>query len=270
MTGSDSTRDWANIDADSDAEAFVEALDEEAARKEYVDFTLERHDMMDVAAGDSVLDVGCGQGVDVRLLASHVGADGEVIGIDASQTMLDAARERTENTDTVSFEAGDAMDLSFPDDRFDAVQAARVLCHVEAPERVLSELTRVTRAGGSVGITDIDLGSHVMDIPSGHSLEELSVEYAVHEHPRMGRRLYRLMSEAGLEDIDASLSAADSYDFDFLNRAIRYDEWLDAMVAAGEISRASADEWLDACQRASDEGAFFKAGMGFTVVGTVR
>lgn len=263
------TRDWASIDSDSDAEAFVEALDEEAAREEYLQIKLERHESMNVGDGDSVLDVGCGQGIDVRLLASRVGSEGEVIGIDANETMLDAARERTENTENVRFEAGDAMDLSFPDDRFDAVQAERVLCHTEAPERAISELMRVTPPGGSVCVTEIDLGSHVMDIPSGHSVEDLSLEYAIHEDPRMGRRLYRLMNEAGLDDLDVSLEAVDFYDFDFLNRAIRFDEWLDSMVAAGEITDSNADEWLEACQRASDEGQFFYAGTGYTVVGTV-
>lgn len=269
MTESGSNRDWSSIDADSDAEEFVEALDEEAARGDYLEMKLERHELMGVGDGDHVLDVGCGQGVDVRLLSSRVGPEGSVIGIDVNGTMLEAARERTQATENVRFESGDAMALEFADDSFDAVQAERVLCHIATPKQALSELLRVTRSGGRVGITDIDLGSHTMDTPTGHSVEDLDPEYAIHEHPKLGRRLYRLMTEAGLGDLQVSLEAVDSYDFDFLNRAIRYDEWLDAMVAADEMSRSKADAWLEACQTASDEGKFFLAGTGFTVVGSV-
>lgn len=269
MTDSGSKRDWASIDADSDAEEFVEALDEEAAREDYLEVKLERHELMGVAEGDNVLDVGCGQGIDVRLLSSRVGAEGSVLGIDASETMLEAARERTEVTDNVRFERGDALDLGFADDRFDAVQAERVLCHLETPTRALSEFVRVTRPGGRVGISEVDMGSHIMDTPTGHSVEDLDPEYAIHEHPLIGRRMYRLMNEAGLVDVDVSLAAFHDLSFDFLQRVIPYDDWLDAMVAADEISRSEADAWLEAVQTASDEGRFFNGGMGITVVGTV-
>lgn len=269
MTDPGSNRDWASIDSDANPEEFVEALDEEAAREDYIEIKLARHELMDVSTGDRILDAGCGQGVDLRLLASRVGSEAELIGVDISETVVEAARERTESTPNIRFETDDVMDLKFSDDSFDAAQAERTLCHADDPKQALSEMVRVTRPGGRVGITEVDLGSHIMDTPTGHSVEDLIPHYAIHKNPLIGRRMYRLMAETGLVDVDASLGAVHDLEFDFLNRAIRFDEWIDAMVEADEIARSAADEWLNGAQTASEDGQFFYGGMGVTVVGTV-
>lgn len=270
MTDSESGRDWASIDSDAGAEEFVEILDEEAAREEYIEVKGQRHDLLGLSTGDRILDVGCGLGIDVRMLASRVGPEGEVVGIDTSETMLKTARERTANTSNVRFEQGDAMDLSFADESFDAVQAERVFCHTDAPRKGLSELTRVTRPGGRVGVTEPDLGSLIIETPGGQSMDDLAPEYAVHKQPLLGRRLFRLANDAGWTDIDVNLSAVREVNrFEFMKQAIMFEEWLDAMESAGEITHAEADEWLAGCREANDEGLFFGAGLGFTVVGTV-
>lgn len=269
MTDADSSRDWAKIDSDTEAEEFVEVLDEEASRKGYIEVKLQRHERLDLSPGDRVLDVGCGQGVDVRLLSSRVGPEGEVVGVDASETMLEAARERTEHTGNVRFESGDAMDLSFADDSFDAVQSERVLVHTDAPDQALSELARVTRPGGRVAVTEPDLGSIIIATPGGQSMDDLNPEYAVHQQPLLGRRLFQLAQEAGWTDLDVDLNAEHVPDFEFAAQALMLEEWLDAMESVGEITRTKANEWLKGCRQANDEGMFFGAGMLFTVVGTV-
>lgn len=269
MTDSNSTCDWASIDSNTGAEKFVEVLDEEAAREDYIEFKLQRHNLMRLSPGDRVLDAGCGQGVDVRLLASHVGPEGEVVGVDISEKMLEAARERTESTPNIRFETGDVMDLGFPKDSFDAVQSERVLCHTDAPDDVLSELARVTRPDGRVGVTEPDLGSLIIETPGGQSMDTLDPEYAVHEQPLLGRRLFRMAKAAGWTDIDVDLHANHVADYRFAEQAIMFDEWLDAMVSAGELKRAEADAWLEGCRQANEGGTFFGAGTAFTVVGTV-
>lgn len=269
MTEPESGRDWASIDADADAEEFVEALDEEAAREGYVEMKLQRHDLLHISPGQRVLDVGCGQGIDVRLLASRVGPEGEVVGIDSSETMLEAARERTEDTSNIRFESGDAMDLSFADDSFDTVQSERVLTHTDDPKSVLSELIRVTLPGGRVGVTEPDVGSIIIETPDGQSMDVFNPEFAVHQQPKLGRRLFRIAKAAGLQDIDVEIHAEHVGDFEFANRAVMFDEWLDAMVEAGELTEAEANEWLEGCRQANESGLFFGAGMLFTVVGTV-
>lgn len=98
---------------------------------------------------ERALDVGCGTGALAYALAPHVG---EVIGVDASEEYVDAARRNAPGNCT--FELGDAAALSFPYGAFDLVGCLRVLHHLRRPELVVSELARVTRPGGRILLVD--------------------------------------------------------------------------------------------------------------------
>jgi SAM-dependent methyltransferase len=77
-------------------------------------------EMLEIAAGDAVLDVACGPGNFTRAFADVAGDDGLVVGLDASRTMLaQAARERP--GDGVEYVRASATDLPFADGSFDAV-----------------------------------------------------------------------------------------------------------------------------------------------------
>lgn len=130
----------------------------------------ERHDELVARArrllaplgGDErALDVGCGTGALAYALAPLVG---EVVGIDASEELLGAAREHAPPGCT--FVVGDAEALPFPYGDFDLVGCLRVLHHVRRPELVVAEVARVTRPGGRILLAD-QLG----DIDPMRSLE---------------------------------------------------------------------------------------------------
>jgi 2-polyprenyl-3-methyl-5-hydroxy-6-metoxy-1,4-benzoquinol methylase len=95
------------------------------------------------AAPDSVLDVGCGEGVLTARWAERLGSR-RVVGVDLLDPKLEAHWEgrRREN---LEFQAMRADDLQFADDEFDLATAIEVLEHVPDPERTLSEMTRVAR-----------------------------------------------------------------------------------------------------------------------------
>ena len=94
--------------------------------------------------GASVLDVGCGGG----FLSNHLARSGyRVTGLDASRESLVVAT-RHDATHTVKYEQGDALGLPYADASFDAVCAMDFLEHVEEPERVIEECSRVLRPGG--------------------------------------------------------------------------------------------------------------------------
>lgn len=269
MTDSDPARDWTEIDADASADEFVESMDRVAEREGMQEAKQRSYEQLNIELGNRVLDVGCGQGVDVYQLAERVGPEGEAVGIDNSETMLDAARERGEDVSNVRFELDDATELSFPDDHFDAARAERVLLHLEDPEQAVSELVRVTRPSGRVGLMDSDLGATIWDNPGGYSFEFLLLEHAPARNPRIGRQLFRLAKQAGLTDIGPEVMAGVNNDFEYFYEIGMIEDWLEAMIDAGEISRAEADDWVAGCREANEAGLFFSAGMGFLVAGTV-
>lgn len=100
-----------------------------------------------VAKGTRVLDVACGPGY-VADAAAKRGA--LAIGIDFSSVMVDEARRRYP---AVEFQGGDAEQLSFGDESFDAVVLNFGMLHLGQPERALNEAYRVLRRGGRVAFT---------------------------------------------------------------------------------------------------------------------
>ena len=98
---------------------------------------------LDVHAGDSVLDAGCGTGDDVRAMAPWVEPTGRVVGLDL--TLVEARRRAEEAGIPVEFVQGDVQRLPFADDTFTACRAERMLQHLEDPRQALCELVRVTR-----------------------------------------------------------------------------------------------------------------------------
>jgi SAM-dependent methyltransferase len=103
-------------------------------------------DLAGIAAGQRVLDVGCGPGALTAELVERVGAD-SVVAIDPSQPFVDAARARHPGVDV---RLGTAEQLPFPDDEFDAAIAQLVVQFMRDPAAGVGEMARVTRRGGAV------------------------------------------------------------------------------------------------------------------------
>jgi ubiquinone/menaquinone biosynthesis C-methylase UbiE len=110
--------------------------------------------LMGLSPGDVALDVACGPGNFTREFARVVGADGLVVGIDGSRTMLErgAAELARSGQDNVALIRGDATDLPFRDDRFDAVCCFAALHLFAEPVRALEQMRRVLKDGGRIAI----------------------------------------------------------------------------------------------------------------------
>src|SRR5216683_1763574 len=77
------------------------------------------YDLLDLAPGHSVLDVGCGIGDDARALAARVGARGKVTGVDKDLAMIaEAWRRNSSGNLPVEFCLGEAHELEFGDGNF--------------------------------------------------------------------------------------------------------------------------------------------------------
>jgi phosphatidylethanolamine/phosphatidyl-N-methylethanolamine N-methyltransferase len=103
---------------------------------------------MDIQAGERVLEVGVGTGINLSLYPREAA----VTGIDFSSSMLEKARERAARKDAapVRLLQMDAADLKFADDAFDIVYAPYLISVVPDPVRVAQEMRRVCRPGGRI------------------------------------------------------------------------------------------------------------------------
>lgn len=105
------------------------------------------------ALGGRVLEVGVGTGL--ALPAYRPGV--EVTGIDASAEMLEKAREKVAElglTHVKALREMDARKLDFPDGSFDHIAAMHIMSVVPEPERVMAEMARVLRPGGTILIVN--------------------------------------------------------------------------------------------------------------------
>lgn len=113
---------------------------------------------LELGEGDSVLEVGCGPGVNFELIRQAMGADGELVAVDYSPEMVSKARERVaehgwENVTVVRADATTA-DLGGP---YDAAIATLALGVMPDVERTVRNVHSSLRSGGSLGVLDLQV-----------------------------------------------------------------------------------------------------------------
>ena len=163
-----------------------------------VDFFL-RH----LEPGMSVLDCGCGPGTITQGIAEIV-APGRVVGCDLEPGMVARATAEAEGKglDNLSFQVGNILDLPFEDNTFDAVMSCAVTEHLSEPVKAMSELGRVAKQGGIVGITRTDWSANLF-APACPAAERF-IELFEHGFSTQGATMFggkdlpRMLQEAGL------------------------------------------------------------------------
>lgn len=120
-----------------------------------------------INAGERILDVGCGAGVDAILAAMMAGPDGSAVGVDMVPEMLARAASNRKMTgvQNVSFQNAAGNNLPFPDDSFDVVISNGVINLIPDKEGALTEIHRVLKPGGRLMVADqVAVGSVQTDI----------------------------------------------------------------------------------------------------------
>ena len=129
---------------------------------------------MDIQAGERVLEVGVGTGINLSLYPREAA----VTGIDFSSSMLEKARERAARKDAapVRLLQMDAADLKFTDGGFDIVYAPYLISVVPDPIKVATEMRRVCRPGGRI----IFLNHFLSPNPILSRVERLISPFTIH------------------------------------------------------------------------------------------
>jgi ubiquinone/menaquinone biosynthesis C-methylase UbiE len=152
---------WTRVDQTTDPSFYANLL--QATRADDVERA--RQDpaavfgALDLRPGLRLLDVGCGTGDYLRVMAPLV-APGEAVGIDLSDELVKLAELRSlPEHPNLSFRAADVYDLPFADASFERLTATQVMVHLSQPWEAVSELRRVLVPGGRLAIAEWDWDS---------------------------------------------------------------------------------------------------------------
>jgi arsenite methyltransferase len=151
-------------------------------------------------AGETVLDLGSGGGIDVLLSARRVGPTGKAYGLDMTDEMLTLARanQRKAGVENVEFLKGEIESIPLPDDSVDVVISNCVINLSADKDRVLRETFRVLKPGGRFAVSDVIVRGDVPDqVRRSMEMWVGCIAGALHDDEYIGK-----LAEAGFEGID--------------------------------------------------------------------
>jgi len=156
--------------------------------------------LAELRAGETVLDLGSGGGIDVLLSAKRVGPTGKAYGLDMTDEMLTLARtnQQAAGVTNVEFLKGEIENIPLPPSSVDVIISNCVINLSSDKRRVLAEAFRVLRPGGRFAVSDVVVRGEVpAEVRRSMELWVGCIAGALEE-----AEYRRFLSEAGFADVD--------------------------------------------------------------------
>lgn len=196
--------------------------------------------LAELRAGETVLDLGSGGGIDVLLSAKRVGATGFAYGLDMTDSMLELARRNAAEAgvSNVEFLKGDIANIPLPDNSVDVIISNCVINLAADKAPVVHEAFRVLKPNGRFAVSDIVIqGGLPLDADNNQELRRSMSAWAGCIAGALTDDEYRtLLHDAGFTNID--LEVTRRYDLDGVRHLL--PDWmldLDPAVLADAVGR---------------------------------
>lgn len=249
---------YSNIDNTNNPTKYVRRLDKQGASDLWLLIKAQMLSLLEVSKGDSVIDVGCGTGSDVRAIAQIVGESGRAVGVDSSTTMIQEAFRRSEGLNLpTEFYVGDAENLGFSDNSFDCCRVERVLQHLQNPQQSLLEIVRVANLGARIVIVEPDYGSIKIEGANPTITSKLIKRRCSHfRSPHIGMQLPLLYKRLGLVKIAVTVTQVVNENFEDDHEKFLLSKYVEPAVTTGVVSAQECHEWINDLKGAADQGNY--------------
>jgi SAM-dependent methyltransferase len=255
---------FTSVDEQEDPGAWVEVLDTVRGDPTYRAYKARILEQLRPTAGGRYLEVGTGAGVDAIALRDRFGVD--VVGVDASRTMVEEAIRRGLDTALVA----DAASLPFEDASFDGAWSDRTFQHLLDPQAALAELIRVTRSGGRLVVVDPDYDTQVVDVADqalARRVLRFRADHLLH-NGTLAHRLGGMFVGAGLSDVSVEPFTVVLRDPTALDNAMGLRDWAGVAHERGLLAADDVAAWERSLDEAIETGHFLYSFTLFLTAGT--
>ncbi|MEN8132759.1 MAG: class I SAM-dependent methyltransferase [Pseudomonadota bacterium] len=134
-------------------------------------------DALALRPGNTVVEIGCGTGLNFALLEERIGSQGKIVGVDISKEMLDRAKARAHAAGwhNVELVCCAASDFNFPDDTR-GILATGVLTYEPEFDKVIETGAKALAPGGRWVVLDYKMPRRLSDLTSQHAVTRAFVE----------------------------------------------------------------------------------------------
>jgi ubiquinone/menaquinone biosynthesis C-methylase UbiE len=219
---------------------------------------LETIRQLNLASGESVLDIGCGPGYLCESMGEIVGRHGAVVGIDISTDLIALCNRRKAST-WLSYAIGDATKVNQADASFDVVVCTQVAEYVPDVDRALSEAFRVLKPGGRTIFIATDWDAVVWYSENPERMALVMKSWEEHcAHPHLPRFMANKLVNAGFRFDGATV-------FPILNLQCDDDSYSKGLAQGIRdfvrrkkgVSADDLHEWHSEFERLSEAGRYF-------------
>ncbi|MDB5031648.1 methyltransferase domain-containing protein [Mucilaginibacter sp.] len=219
----------------------------------------------------TVIDLGCGTGMDVSNLGKLLGDKVTIVGIDHDETMLNKGRSSYSDQANVQFLQSEASTIPFETETIAGLRAERLIQHLKEPENTMLEMRRVLKRGHPLAIIETDWASLTF-YNEYLPIEKKIISFLTDKKINNGiaaKKLTAYMDSAGFKDIKIEI-------FPFIIRTLKEANeylWIERMIDEAEtegfINQQEKEIFINAMHEA-DTKNYFVCSINVVIVSSIK
>jgi ubiquinone/menaquinone biosynthesis C-methylase UbiE len=216
----------------------------ENAKKYTASVSKASYELLEIGQEQVVLEFGCGGGYDVFEMAKLVGESGKVYGVDIDKESVDYAASLTKNSNTF-FSQNTTEKIAFENNFFDRIRLERVVQHIANADNTISDLVRVLKKDGKIGVVETDWSS-LCFFSEQKEIEDKIVKFitqVVSTNALIARKVGKIFVEHGLHNISNVVSPCFVNDYPTADAFIKLSETIDRAMKMGYLTEKDVKDW---------------------------